>query len=79
MTIRSNQKVNIGADADNAKFNIQRTRPVYNAFNDIRDYYLQLGGSESGVNTRVAMGFGRVLTNTDYPPAHIMFEKQWSR
>ena len=75
MTIRSNQKVNIGADADNAKFNIQRTRPAYNAFNDIRDYYLQLGGAESGVNTRVAMGFGRILTNTDYPPAHIMFEE----
>jgi hypothetical protein len=76
MTIRSNQKVIIGdATLDNAKCNIQRTRPAYNAFNDIRDYYLQMGGSESGLNTRVAMGFGKISANTNYPPAHILFEE----
>ena len=77
MTVRSNQKVIIGDSntIDNAKFNIQRTRPAYNAFNDIRDYYMQLGGTEGGVNTRVAMGFGKIVSNTNYPPAHIMFEE----
>lgn len=62
-----------GVNTDNATLTITQASRSGNT--GIKHYYLQLGGDESTLNSKVCLGFGKVRSGSDLdvPPANIRF------